>query len=85
MDKLKANMDSLFNPGSVAVIGASDNSGKLGFHVMKSLTRGGFGGTIIPVNPGSREIMGLKTSPSIADYTSQVDLAIVVVPASMVP
>ena len=85
MDKLKANMDSLFNPASVAVIGASDNHGKLGYHVMKSLTRGGFGGTIIPVNPGSREIMGLKTSPSIADCNSHVDLAIVVVPAKMVP
>jgi acyl-CoA synthetase (NDP forming) len=84
MDKLKANMDSLFNPASVAVIGASDNHGKLGYHVMKSLTRGGFSGRIIPVNPSSREIMGLKTSPSIADCNSQVDLAIVVVPAKMV-
>lgn len=85
MDKLKANMDSLFNPKSVAVIGASENSGKLGFHVMKSLTKGGFAGKIIPVNPGTAEIMGLKVSMSISDYDSQVDLAIVVLPAKLIP
>ncbi len=46
-------INSLFNPESVAVIGASDNPSKLGFHVMKSLVNGGFKGTIIPVNPGA--------------------------------
>jgi acyl-CoA synthetase (NDP forming) len=85
MDKLKANMDSLFNPRSVAVIGASENSGKLGFHVMKSLTKGGFAGKIIPVNPGTAEIMGIKVSTSISDYDGQVDLAIVVLPAKLIP
>ena len=85
MDKLKANMDSLFNPKSVAVIGASENSGKLGFHVMKSLTKGGFAGKIIPVNPGTAEIMGIKVSTSISDYDGQVDLAIVVLPAKLIP
>jgi acyl-CoA synthetase (NDP forming) len=68
MDKLADNMDPLFNPRSVAVIGASENSGKLGFHVMKSLTKGGFAGKIIPVNPGTAEIMGIKVSTSISDY-----------------
>ena len=38
MDRLTVNMHALFNPKSVAVIGASDNMSKLGFHVMKSLT-----------------------------------------------
>ncbi|MCG2777288.1 MAG: CoA-binding protein [Desulfobacterales bacterium] len=85
MGKLKANMDPLFNPRSVAVIGASDNSGKLGFHVMKSLIRGGFAGKIIPVNPGTAEIMGIKVSTSISDYDGQVDLAIVVLPAKLIP
>jgi len=79
------NMKTLFNPESVAVIGASDNSGKLGFHVMKSLINGGFSGKIIPVNPGSPEIWGLKAYPSINDYADRIDLAIVVVPAKLVP
>ncbi|MFH1932147.1 MAG: CoA-binding protein [Pseudomonadota bacterium] len=85
MDKFKANMDPLFNPRSVAVIGASENSGKLGFHVMKSLIKGGFAGKIIPVNPGTAEIMGIKVSTSISDYDDQVDLAIVVLPAKLIP
>ncbi len=85
MDKLADNMDPLFNPRSVAVIGASENSGKLGFHVMKSLTQGGFAGKIIPVNPGTAEIMGIKVSTSIFDYDGQVDLAIVVLPAKLIP
>jgi len=79
------SMDSLFNPRSVAVIGASENSAKLGFHVMKSLTRGGFPGMVIPINPGSKEIMGLKTFPSITELPYEIDLAIVVLPARMVP
>ncbi len=85
MDKLADNMDPLFNPRSVAVIGASENSGKLGFHVMKSLTKGGFAGKIIPVNPGTAEIMGIKVSTSISDYDGQIDLAIVALPAKLIP
>ena len=80
-----SSMNNLFNPESVAVIGASENSAKLGFHVMKSLTKGGFPGTITPINPGSKEIMGLKTFPSITKLPYEIDLAIVVLPARMVP
>ena len=82
---LRNNMKTLFNPESVAVIGASPNPGKLGFHVMKSLTQGGFKGDIIPVNPGAGEIMGLKAYPRVTDVKAQVDLAIVVLPAKIVP
>jgi len=85
MDIKIGSMSILFNPKSVAVIGASEKETKLGFHVMKSLTKGGFPGKIIPINPGSKEIMGLKTFPSIAGLPYEIDLAIVVLPAKMVP
>ncbi len=85
MDTLMNNMDVLFNPRSAAVIGASEKPTKLGFHVMKSLTKGGFPGTITPVNPTSEEIMGLKAVASISHIPDEVDLAIVVVPSTMVP
>jgi len=85
MNKKTENVKALFAPESVAVIGASDNPGKLGFHVMKSLTKGGFSGRIIPVNPGSGEIMGLKAFPSVTACDRQIDLAIVVLPAKLVP
>ena len=78
-------MDILFNPKSVAVIGASGKETKLGFHVMKSLVKGGFPGKIIPINPGSKEIMGLKAFSSITEFSYDIDLAIVALPAKMVP
>jgi acyl-CoA synthetase (NDP forming) len=77
-------MHSLFNPRSVAVIGASDNPSKLGYHVMKSLVNGGFKGTLIPVNPKADEIFGFKAWESISASSTPVDLAIVVVPANRV-
>jgi len=85
MDNKLSNMETLFKPRSIAVIGASDKSTKLGFHVMLSLTRGGFPGRIIPINPGSKEIMGHKALPSISDVPGRIDLAIVVLPAALVP
>ena len=77
-------MNSLFNPESVAVIGASDNPSKLGFHVMKSLVNGGFKGSLIPVNPGADRIYGLKAYASVSASPVPIDLAIVVVPAGRV-
>lgn len=79
------NLDPLFKPRSVAVIGASDNPGKLGFHVMKSLTAGGFQGVILPVNPGSGTVMGIRTVPSVNTFEGPVDLAVVALPSGAVP
>lgn len=78
-------MAGLFKPKSVAVIGASDKFSKLGYHVMKSLTRGGFPGVIVPVNPGAVKIMDIPAYPSLKDYPGKIDLAIVALPAKMVP
>jgi len=79
MNLKQTNLETMFNPKIVAVIGASDNPAKLGFHVMKSLINGGFTGTIIPLNPGSPQIWKLKAYPSLNDYADSIDLAIVVV------
>jgi acyl-CoA synthetase (NDP forming) len=79
------NLHPLFNPQSVAVIGASENPSKLGSHVMRSLIEGGFAGRIVPVNPKSKEIMGIPASASVIDFPEALDLAIVVVPATRVP
>jgi acetyl-CoA synthetase (ADP-forming) len=78
------NLKTLFSPSSVAVIGASENPAKLGFHVMKSLTSGNYEGKIIPVNPKSANIMGSRSYSSVAEYEDPVDLAVVVVPAQWV-
>jgi len=83
--KILKNMGHLFSPSSVAVIGASQKPTKLGFHVMKSLTGGGFQGKIFPVNPGTKEIMGLSCFPTLSACEDPIDLAIIVVPAPGVP
>jgi predicted CoA-binding protein len=82
---LLENLKSLFNPTTVAVIGASDKPDKLGFHVMKSLKFGNFRGAILLVNPGVRRAMGIGALPSIMEYQGSIELAIIVLPSKSVP
>ena len=85
MGKKHLKLDAIFKPEAVAVIGASDNPGKLGSHVMRSLTEGRYPGKIFPVNPGKKEMFGLKTYPSLLKISERVDLTIIVLPAEQVP
>ncbi len=85
MNAKEKNLHRLFNPETVAVVGASNNPSKLGFHVMKSLVTGGFAGNILPINPKGREIFGIPTLPSLHEIHQTADLVIVVVPAPHVP
>jgi len=78
---LVAQLDCIFNPRAVAVIGASANPEKPGFMCMTSLVRDGFKGKIYPVNPGLSELFGLKAYPSILAIPEDIDLAVVVIPA----
>ncbi len=78
-------MEAIFNPRSVAVIGASDNPGKLGSHVMRSLIEGRFPGRIHPINPGKSDILGIKAYASLSDVPEGIDLSIIVLPAEQVP
>ncbi len=75
----------LFNPETVAVIGASRDESKLGYHVMKSLTSGGFEGRIVPVNPRGGSLFGLPVYASLIEIPNAVDLAVIVIPAAQVP
>ncbi len=85
MDEKIENLKRLFEPETVAVVGASGNPSKLGFHVMKSLVTGGYAGRIVPVNPRGEAIFGLSPAPDLAACPGAVDLAVVVVPAARVP
>jgi acyl-CoA synthetase (NDP forming) len=75
----------LFSPRSVAVIGASESFDKLGYHVMKSLVKGNYRGGIYPVNPKADKLWDIKAYPSLKDIAGEIDLAVIVVPASSVP
>ena len=85
MPSKEENLKALLSPRSVAVVGASQNPGKLGYHVMKSLTQGGFEGGLFPVNPKERELFGLEAHASLLDIPHDVDLAVVVLPSRTVP
>lgn len=76
----------IFNPGSVAVIGAwSDREKEYSAGWVGKLTRFGYRGKIFPVNPRADSILGLKSYPSMGSIPAEVDYAIITVPAQAVP
>ena len=79
-----ASMNRIMNPKSVAVIGASDEAGKIGNSVMKNLINGGYKGQIYPVHPKSAEIMGYKAYRSVKDVPGEIDTAVFAIPAKLV-
>lgn len=78
-------LEPFFTPQSVAVIGASRDPEKLGYAVLANLINGGYPGQLYPVNPKADEILGLKAYPSVLDIPGPVELAVVVIPYSLVP
>ncbi|MFO7871045.1 MAG: acetate--CoA ligase family protein [Kiritimatiellia bacterium] len=77
-------LESLFTPESVAVIGASRSEGKVGHEITANLKKGGFKGTVIPVNPSATEILGFKCYPDLRSAGVKPDLAVVCLPAPAV-
>jgi acetyltransferase len=80
-------LDRMFDPNAVAVIGASKNKGKVGRAVLENLIAASDNIDIIPINPKDEEILGLRAYPSILDVPKEknVDLAVIVIPARLVP
>lgn len=74
-----AELDSIFHPRSVALIGASGKSGKIGRVFIDGFLRTGFR-ELYPVNPREKEILGVKAYASVLDIPCPVDLAIVITP-----
>jgi acetyltransferase len=78
-------LDALFAPKSIAVIGASNRQGSVGRAVFTNILLNEYTGTVYPVNPKDRSICGVRSYPSVQDLPESVDLALVVVPAAVVP
>jgi acetyltransferase len=78
------DLKAFFSPRSVAVIGASRTEGKLGHAVLSNIIASAFSGAIYPVNPGSQDILGLKCYPNLETIEEEIDLAVIVIPASSV-
>jgi len=81
----KENLDSLFKPKSVAIIGASANKEKIGNVIVRNVLDCGFKGEIFPINPKSKLIENLKVYPSVTELPYSPDLVIISLPAPQVP
>jgi acetyl coenzyme A synthetase (ADP forming)-like protein len=79
-----ASMKRIMQPKAVAVIGASDETGKIGNSVMKNLINGGYQGEIYPIHPKAAEIMGHKAYKSVKDVPGDIDTAVFAIPAKLV-
>jgi len=79
-----SDMEALFRPKSIAVVGASRHPGKIGYEVLKNLINYGFKGDIYPVNPKADNILGLKAYPTVSSIPGEVDMMVVSVPAKLV-
>jgi acetyltransferase len=79
------NLEALFRPTSVALIGASDREGSLGSLILRNLKLGGFKGPIWPVNHRHAIVDGQQAWPSIQALPQTPDLAVICTPASTVP
>ena len=74
------NLDKIFHPASVAVIGASPREGTIGSALVKNILSGGYGGRIFLVNPQYQEIYGLAVSPTLSQIKDPVDLVVLATP-----
>jgi acetyltransferase len=79
------NLEKIFKPRSVAIIGASQKTGTIGWAILKNMKEAHFDGVIFPVNPGYSEIQGIKAYAAISEIGQPVDLAVIAIPIAGVP
>jgi acetyltransferase len=76
-------LDRIFNPGSIAIIGASRDTKKIGYRCIRNLIEGGYQGNIYPVNPNASEILGINCYSDIREIQDHIDLGLIAVPAEL--
>lgn len=74
-------LQTIFEPASIAIIGASSTPGKWGHSILKNIIEGGYQGRVYPVNHREPEVLGMPAYKSILEVTQPVELAIIAVPA----
>ena len=79
------DLDKIFKPKSVAIVGASDEEGSVGYALVQNLTEHDYKGEVFLVNIRKKEILGRKAYAKLEDIPGEVDLAIIATPAKTVP
>jgi acetyltransferase len=80
-----SGLEACFAPQNIAVIGATEKPGSIGRTLVRNLISSPFGGTVFPINPKRRSVLGIKVHPRIGAVPDPIDLAIVATPAPTVP
>jgi acetyltransferase len=81
---LNHDISYFFDPKSIAVIGASNKEGKVGYTVLKNIIESKYKGKIYPINPNYEEILGYKAYESVLDVEDEIEIAIFVIPGKYV-
>lgn len=79
------NLDRIFKPKSIAVVGASERKGSVGAALMQNLIERGFPGDIYPINPRHKKVWRKPAVASIAELDTRVDLALIALPIASAP
>ncbi len=79
------NLNKIFNPQRIAVIGASEKESSFGFKILRNLVGVGYKGTVFPVNPFRQNVQGMMAYPTITKIPKKIDLAVIATPAHTVP
>ncbi len=78
------NIKNLFEPRSIAVIGASRDNRKIGHKVLHNIISGGFAGKIYPVNPGGGSVLGMDMYRTVSDIQEEIDIVCTTIPEKFV-
>ncbi|MBU7027468.1 MAG: acetate--CoA ligase family protein [Theionarchaea archaeon] len=81
---MKPDIKYLFEPRTVAIIGASHNPEKIGYKITENIVLGGYTGKVYPVNPKGGEILGLPVCKALEEINDDIDMAIIAVPGKYV-
>jgi predicted CoA-binding protein len=74
------SLDAVFAPNAIAVIGASTTPGKVGYDIFANILKGGYTGTLYPVNSAAKSILSMRAYATIGEIQDAVDLSIIVLP-----
>ena len=82
---MENTLDTLFNPRSIAIVGATDKKEKVGYAIFKNIIEGGYKGKVYPVNRRIDSLEGYRVYHSITEIPDEIDLAIISIPIQYVP
>ncbi|MDH4240948.1 MAG: acetate--CoA ligase family protein, partial [Phycisphaerae bacterium] len=84
MDAMIKNIEPVMNPGSIAVVGATNRAGSVGLAVFRNILDAGFQGLLYPVNPKVKSVQNVRAYPRLSSIPDEVDVAVIIVPAEIV-